>query len=51
LTQAGFARIKSITIYPGDEGTEEGNRIADEFFGSKPVDSAMIDATFSGLKD
>lgn len=47
LADDGFTEIRSIQIH--DDGTDQGNRIFDSFFGSKPATSALIDATF-GLK-
>jgi hypothetical protein len=47
LNKKGFTPVKSVTIHPGDEGTDEGNRIFDAFFGSEPVADDMIDNTFA----
>ena len=47
LSKQGFTAVKSITIYAGDEGTHEGNRIFDVFFGSEPVADSTVDATFA----
>jgi hypothetical protein len=48
LSKQGFTAVKSITIHPGDQGTDEGNRIFDAFFGSEPVADGTVDAAFAG---
>jgi hypothetical protein len=47
LSKQGFTAIKSVTIHPGDEGTDEGNRIFDIFFGSESVTQSIIDTAFA----
>jgi hypothetical protein len=48
LTKSGFTEEKSITIHAGDNGTDEGTRIYEEFFESKRVANGTVAAVFGG---
>jgi hypothetical protein len=46
LDSSGFHEITNVTVYAGDQGTAEGNRIADEFFGTNDVPAAELNKIF-----
>ena len=49
LSSHGFTALKSITIHAGDSGTDEGNRIFETIFGTKPIADGAVDAAFSAI--
>jgi hypothetical protein len=46
LDADGIHEVAKAQIAAGDSGTEEGNRIADELFGEKPVSAEVLRRVF-----
>jgi hypothetical protein len=46
LDKDGFHEIANATVYAGDSGTEEGNRIADNLFGTNKVSQETLRQLF-----
>ena len=46
LDSNGFHEVTNVTVYAGDQGTAEGNRIADELFGTNDLSPAELNRIF-----
>ncbi|HVU26172.1 MAG TPA: hypothetical protein VHG71_00280 [Verrucomicrobiae bacterium] len=46
LDKEGFHEVANATVYAGDQGTEEGNRIAAALFGTNNVSSETLERIF-----